>query len=147
MSTKSTLAHGPNFHLYHEMLEEDYVYLEVAGTRFEAEYGRVMVPIPVHVWEVIRRYPGVDLQLADKTDEELRQHVEQMLDERLRWHQEASEAAKPIAALSGALVFGSIDEPREAQLARGLEDYTRQREHQRQIQRAIAELERTNSRR
>ena len=46
MSTKSTLAHGPNFHLYREMLEEDYVYLEVAGTRFEAEYGRVMVANP-----------------------------------------------------------------------------------------------------
>lgn len=146
MSTRSTLAHGPGFHLYHEVFEEDYVYLQVEGTQFEAGYGRVMVPIPVHVWEVIRRYPGVDLGLADQTDDKLRRHVEQMVDDRLKRHQEAAENVKPIAALAGALVFGSIDEPREVQLAKGLEDYTRRREHQRQIQRAIAELERANTR-
>ena len=27
MSTKSTIAHGPNFHLYHEAFDEDNVYL------------------------------------------------------------------------------------------------------------------------
>ena len=146
MSTRSTLAHGPNYHLYNEVLDDDYVYLEVEGTRFEASYGRVMVPIPVHVWEVIRRYPGVDLRLADKTDDELRQHVEQMVDDRLKRHQEAAENMKPLLALSGSLVFGSIDEPPEVQLAKGLEDYIRQREHQRQIRRAIAELEQANRR-
>ena len=62
MSTKSTIAHGRNFHFYHEALDEDYVYLELEGTKFEASYNRVMVPIPVHVWEVIRRYPGSDLR-------------------------------------------------------------------------------------
>jgi hypothetical protein len=66
MSTKSTIAYGRNFHLYHEALDEDYVYLELEGTKFEASYNRVMVPIPVHVWEVIRRYPGIDLKYADK---------------------------------------------------------------------------------
>ena len=147
MSTRSTLAYGPGFHLYHEVFDEDYVYLQVEGTQFEAGYGRVMVPIPVHVWEVIRRHPGVDLGLADQTDDELRRHVEQTLDERLRWHQQAPEEAKPIAALAGALVFGSIDDPREVQLAKGLEDYIRRREHQRQIQQAIAELARTNLKR
>ena len=49
MSTKSTIAHGRNFHLYHEALDEDYVYLELEGTKFEASYNRVMIPIPVHV--------------------------------------------------------------------------------------------------
>lgn len=146
MSTRSTLAFGPGFHLYQEVLDEDYVYLRVEGTQFEAGYGQIMVPIPVHVWEVIRRYPGVDLRLADQTDDELRRHVERTVDDRLKRHQEAAENAKPIAALAGALVFGSIDEPREVQVAKGLEDYTRRREHQRQIQRAIAELERANTR-
>lgn len=144
MSTRSTIAYGPSFHLYHEMSDEDHVYLQVEGTQFEAEYGRVMVPIPVHVWEVIRHYRGVDLQLADQTDDELRRHVEQMIDDRLKRHQEAAEHVKPIVALAGALFFGSIDEPREVQLAKGMEDYTRRREHQRQIQQAIAELEQTN---
>lgn len=146
MSTKSSLACGPNFHLYHDMLVEDHVCLEIEGAQFEASYGRVMVPIPVHVWEVIRRYPGVDLQLADKTDAELRQYVEQMLDDRLKRHHESAENTKPIMALSGALVFGPIDEPHEVQLATGLDHYTRLREHQRQIQRAVTELEQANRR-
>ena len=145
MSTRSTLAYGPGFHLYHEVMDEDYVYLRVEGTQFEAGYGQVMVPIPVHVWEVIRRHPGVDLGLADQTDDELRRHVEQMVDDRLKRHQEASEHAKPIAALAGSLLLGSIDEPREMQVAKGLEDYIHRREHQRQIQQAIAELERANT--
>ena len=146
MSTKATIAHGPNFHLYHDLLDEDHVYLEVEGTQFEASYGRVMVPIPVHIWEVIRRHPGVDLQLANKTDDELRQHVEQIVDERLKRYQEADEHAKGLAALAGALTFGRADQPREAQLAAGLEHYTHLREHQRQIQQAIAGLEQANAR-
>ncbi len=142
MSTKATIAHGPSFHFYHDLIDETHVYLEVEGTQFEASYGRVMVPIPMHIWEVIRRHPGVDLQLADKTDAELRQHVEATLEDRLKRHREADEKAKCLMALSGSLSFGSIDQPREAQLATGLEHYTRLREHQQQIQRAIAELER-----
>ena len=43
-------------------------------------------------------------------------------------------------ALSGSLTFGSIDQSRAAQLAAGLDYYTRLREHQRQIQRAVAAL-------
>ena len=46
MSTKSTIAHGPGFHFYHEVLDEDHVYLELETTSFEAGYGRVMLPIP-----------------------------------------------------------------------------------------------------
>ncbi len=144
MSTKATLVHGPSFHFYREVLDDSYVYLEVEGTQFEAGYGRVMVPIPVHIWEVIRRYSGVDLQLADKTNDELRQHVEHLLDERLKWYQEAEEQTKGLAVRAGSLTFGRADEPREVQLAAGLEQYTRLREHQRQIQAAIAELERAN---
>jgi hypothetical protein len=68
MSTKATIAYDCNFHLYHEAFDEDYVYLGLEGAKFEASYNRVMVPIPVHVWEVIRPYPGIDLKYADKTD-------------------------------------------------------------------------------
>ena len=49
MSTKITIAHGRNFHLYQEALDEDHVHLELEGIKFEASYNRVMVPIPVHV--------------------------------------------------------------------------------------------------
>ena len=113
MSTKSTIAHGLNFHLYHEALDEDYVYLELEGTKFEASYNRVMVPIPVHIWELIRRYPGIDLKYADKTDAELRLHVEREVDERLTHYEEANERSKGLVSLAGSLPFGTADQPRD----------------------------------
>ena len=69
MSTKSTIAYGSTFHLYHEALDENHVYLELEQVEFEASYNRVMVPIPVHIWEVIRQYPGIDLSWAEKSDQ------------------------------------------------------------------------------
>jgi hypothetical protein len=147
MSTKSTIAHGRNFHLYHEAFDEDYVYLELEGTKFEAAYNRVMVPIPVHVWEVIRRYPGIDLKYADKTDAEIRRYVEQEVDERLKMYEEASEKSKGLVSLSGALAFGTADQPRNQQIALVLKYFTNVREHQRQIKTAIEELEQANRKR
>ena len=146
MSTRSTLAHGPTFHFYHDLIDRDHVYLEIEGTKVETDYGRTMVPIPMHVWEVIRRYQGIDLQLADKTDDELRRYVEQELDARLAWYEQLGEKVKRMAAIAGSATWGFADEPRGVQLTRGLESFTRLREHQRQVQRAISELERVNTR-
>jgi hypothetical protein len=84
MSTKSTIVSGPTFHLYLELADgEDAVYLELDGVHYQATYNRVVVPIPVHIWEVIRAYPGVDLSWAAWSDEELRAYVERRIDERL----------------------------------------------------------------
>ena len=71
MSTKSTIAYGRDFQLYHKAFDEDYVYLELEGTQFEASYNPVKVAIPIHIWEVIRRYRGIDLKYSDKTDAEI----------------------------------------------------------------------------
>jgi hypothetical protein len=147
MSTKSTIAYGRNFHLYHEAFDEDYVYLEIEGTQFEASYNRVMVPIPVHVWEVIRRYPGIDLKYADKTDAEIRRYVEQEVDERFKQYEKASPKSKGLISLSGALVYGTADQPRDQQIAAGVEHFTKVREHHRQISQAIEELEQANRKR
>src|SRR5262245_11226145 len=38
MSTKSTIAHGRSFHLYHEVFDEDYVYLELEEAKFRQTY-------------------------------------------------------------------------------------------------------------
>jgi hypothetical protein len=147
MSTKSTIAYGPTFHLYHEAFDEDYVYLELKGTKFEASYNRVMVPIPVHVWEVIRRYPGIDLKYADKTDAEIRRYVEQEVDERLKRFVEAGQRSKELVSLAGSLAFGTADQPRDQQIAAGIEYFTKVRQHQRQIKQAIEELEQANRKR
>ncbi len=146
MSTKATIAHGPNFHLYHEVMDEDFVYLELEGVQFEASYQRVMVPIPVHIWEAIRHYSGIDLSFADKTDDELRHYVERQVDERITAYREAAQENRPRVSLRGSLAYGSADLPRDQQVEEGMRHFTRVREHQRQIARAIAELERTNAR-
>lgn len=140
MSTKATIAYGPNFHFYHEVLDDDYVYLELEGVPFEAGYNRVMVPIPVHIWEVIRTYAGVDLSFAEKTDEEIRIYVEEHIDERIaRYEAAENEKGKALIALLGSIPFGGADDPRDEQLARGLRYYERMREHQRQVKQAIGD--------
>jgi hypothetical protein len=79
MSTKSTIAHGRGFHFYHEALDEEGVYLEMEDVEFEAGCRRVMVRIPVDIWEVIRHTAPARLDLVDTPDEELRQTVERSL--------------------------------------------------------------------
>jgi hypothetical protein len=144
MSTKSTIAHGTNFHLYHEVLDESYVYLELESVQFEAGYNRVLVPIPMHIWEFIRHYPGIDLDWAGKTDPEIRQYVEDEVDDRIRQYQATDQGRSGLIRFLGSMVYGSADEPRDEQIAKGTEYFNAVREHQKQIKRAIGELERTN---
>lgn len=135
MSTKSTIAHGKEFHFYHEALDEDNVYLELENVEFEAGYQRVTVQIPVDIWEVIRHTAPARLDLVESSDEELRQMVESRVDERIAEYERARGDSRQEALISlcGSLVFGSADEPREEQIRRGLAYYTRDRERQRQI--------------
>jgi hypothetical protein len=144
MSTKDTIASGPNFNLYCEVLDEDTVYLELEGQPFEASHQGVTVAIPVAIWELIRRYPASDLAFAKQTDAQLRQYVEQQVDARIRQYHEAPPERRPLFAALGALPFGTADLPREQQIAAGMDYYMRVREHQQQIIHAIAELERMN---
>jgi hypothetical protein len=118
MSTKSTIVSGPAFHLYHDLVDEDAVYLEIEGVRFEAGYNRVVVPIPVHIWEVIRAYAGVDLSWADWSDEDLRAYVERRVDERLA--RAARTGSDAVARLMGAAIYGDLDAPRDEQIGHGL---------------------------
>lgn len=140
MSTKATIAYGPDFHLYHEVLDEQYVYLRLEGTPFEASYNTVTVSIPVHIWEVIRQYEGVDLSFAEASDEELRTFVEEQVDERRADYEEADEDAKNLVRVLGSIPFGTADKPREEQIQKGMDYYQKKREYQRQIMAAVREL-------
>ncbi|MBS1792099.1 MAG: hypothetical protein JST85_30615 [Acidobacteria bacterium] len=80
MSTKSTIAHGGNFHFYYEAWDDDRVYLELEGTEFEVGNNRVMVSIPIHIWETIRPLGGARLELVNHTDEDLLAMVEADVD-------------------------------------------------------------------
>ena len=142
MSTKSSIAYGVNFHLYHEVFDEDLVYLELEGVQFEASYNRVLVPIPVHIWEFIRQYPGVDLGWVDKTDAEIAEHVEYEVDQRLERLKEAESGKSGLIRIFGSMVYGKADEPREKQIESGVLHFTKLRQHQQEIREAIEELKR-----
>ncbi|MEA5452098.1 hypothetical protein VB780_26220 [Leptolyngbya sp. CCNP1308] len=141
MSTKATIAYGQTFHFYHEALDDNYVYLELEQVQFEASYNRVTVPIPVHIWEVIRQYPGIDLSWADKSDAEILDHVSQCVDERIRDYETAEPDKKGWVSFFGGMVFGNADDPRNAQIEQGVAHYQRRRQHQQQVKAAIAELQ------
>ena len=141
MSTKATIAHGRGFHFYHEALDEDGVYLELEDVEFEAGYRRVMVKIPIDIWEVIRHTAPARLDLVDSSDEELRRMVEHQVDERIAEYEQArgDSRREALVSLFGALLFGGADEPREEQISSGFEYYTRERERQRQVVARIKE--------
>jgi hypothetical protein len=143
MSTKATIAYGDNFHFYHEVLDEDHVYLELETTHFEAGYGRVMIPIPIHIWETIRHLGGARLDLVNHTDEDLLAKVEAEVDERIADYRNALRENPDRAgwfSFVGSLVYGGADDPREQQIARGMEYYRNERQRQREVQAAIDKL-------
>lgn len=142
MSTKATIAHGERFHFYRDVFEDDHVYLELTGEEFEARNDRVTVRIPLDVWAVIRRLAPVRLDLADKSDDEIRAYAEAQADERIAEYEEARRDDPGVADLMlhyGAAVFGAATNPRDEQIASAIEHYTEERERQRRIAERIAQ--------
>jgi hypothetical protein len=147
MSTKCTIAHDESFHFYHEVLDDDHVYLELRTTHFEAGYGRVMIPIPIHIWETIRHLGGVRLDLVEKQDVEVLAMVEAEVDERIARY-EAVEREHPHRArfvrLLGCLPYGAADTPRAEQIRKGVEYFKSERERQRTVRQRISALRKAN---
>lgn len=142
MSTKSSIAHGKDFHLYNECFDEDGVYLELEGNpKYEVSPGSVMVRIPGHIWEAIRTFPGVWLEYANKSDAEIRAMVEKHVDERIAvWRKAKSKRQKGWASFCGGMVYGRAEEPRAKQIRRGLKEMLRRRDLQRRIVRKAKQL-------
>jgi hypothetical protein len=140
MSTKSSIAHGPNFHLYWNFLEDADVYLELEGVKFEASENRIKVAIPLEIWEVIRQYSAVDLSFADKSDDELCQHVKFEVQERIKEYAAASEQKRKSLKISGLQTYGTVDSSQDEQIARGMSHFTELRQRQAKIKQDILEL-------
>ena len=51
MSTKSSISHSNRHHLYHEVFEDNHVYLELERVEFDASPARVTVEIPKDIFE------------------------------------------------------------------------------------------------
>ena len=145
MSTKVTVAYGENFHFYQEVFDEDYIYLELEGVKFEASYNRIVMPIPIHIWEVIRKYQGIDLSWASRTDESILQYVEEEVDKRIQKFQQAeNQKNQRLIALLGSMPYGSADSSRQQQIEKGIDYFKNLRKHQQEIKQAIEDLEKTN---
>lgn len=136
MSTKSTIAYSDDkkygFHLYNECFEDDTVYLEI---------GDQTMQIPLAVWEAIRGYSGGNLEMAAKSDAEIRTMVEEFVDDRIARVKEARkvkgkkdrEGRIAWISLCGGIPFGPATDSREKQVASGIAEYTRRRSYQKKI--------------
>lgn len=140
MSTKSSLAHGDSFHLFHELMDSnDDVYLTVRGDiDFEAGPHEVTVRIPIHVWEHVRQYGGFTPHYHLMDDQALLAHVAHEVDERIRAYESANRSG--LSAFLGSLVYGSADEPREDQIRQGFEYLAKRRASEREIVERIQAL-------
>jgi hypothetical protein len=142
MTVKATLAYGKSFHFYHEALDNNHVYLELEDVPYEVGYRRLMVAIPIDVWEVIRSLGAAKLDLINASDEDIAGMVAGAVGERIAAYERAkasdSEEAERLR-FNDSLVFGAADSPRERQVMRGIEYYKTERERQREVAARIAQ--------
>jgi hypothetical protein len=149
MSTRTTIVYrdGPEFHfsLSEEIFENDALYLELWGPelQFEAGPGRVMVRIPVEVWEAIRHRAEADVRFADWSDEQIDEFVEREVDERIREYREYVEQTGDKDRLKrtfGCGLYGGADAPREQQVEAGREHFRELRDEHTSRKRRIKRL-------
>lgn len=141
MSTKCSIAHGADFHLYSDCFDEAHVFLRLDNAEFEATQGGVTVKVPLHIWEFLRSFPGADLSDAGKTDAEIEREAIEAVDNRLS----SAGAAKTtpgqsLIGLGGAFAMDGIDLPRDQQIANHVEHHQRQRSLQQDVLARIESL-------
>jgi hypothetical protein len=142
MTVKGTLAYGKNFHFYHEALDNNHVYLELEDVSYDVGYRRIMVAIPIDVWEVIRGLGAAKFDLVNISDEELIRFVEERVDERIGRYQKAKSIAPEEAErlkFSDSIMFGAMNDPKEQQIASGIRHFRTERDRQREVGLRIAQ--------
>jgi hypothetical protein len=142
MPPKVTIAYGNGFHFFREAHESNYVYLELEDAPFESGYRRVMIAIPVDVWETLRGLAPVELDLINTSDTALIEMVEARINKRMVEYERVRSSNPEKAQLirfNDSIKFGSVDEERETQVARGISYYKSERERQRAITARMAQ--------
>ena len=142
MTVKATLAYGNSFHFYHDALDNNHVYLELEDVPYEVGYRRVLVAIPIDVWEVVRGLGAAKLDLVNASDEDIAGMVARAVDERMAEYERVQFSDREEAErlrFNDSLVFGAADTSRERQVMRGIEYYNTERERQREVAARIAQ--------
>ena len=97
MSTKSTIAHGDDYHLYDDVMDSFYdddsavrdrVWLQVVGAAFDCSSdGQVTLSLPAHVWRAVgaalaarmeRAKPGFLAALGEEVGQQQEDHERSM---------------------------------------------------------------------
>ena len=134
MSTKSSLAHGEDFHFYTEAFDDEHVYLELNKAEFEATQDHVMVRIPLEVWITIQQVKPPRLDVAGTSNQELLELVQAEVDERIaRYRAATNDRGRGFASLIGGWVYGQADQPRDEQIEQGLKYHLEVRQRQERI--------------
>jgi hypothetical protein len=130
MTFKTTIAYGKNFHFYYEAVDKKQVFLELEDVIYDAGYRRVMIAIPIDIWETIRGLAAANFSLVNSSDEELQRLAEKLVDSRISMYQKILKM-KPeeadAARFENAIIFGGADEPKDKQIVRGLNYYKTER--------------------
>ncbi len=146
MSTKCSIAHGDEFHLYNECWEDDCVYLRLNTLRgLTVEEGQVTLRIPIHVWECVRQHPGTSLRLATMTTAQVRAEVEKETDALIRDYATARKDHKTTKQYLGFMKDWGANKSRHEQVATALKKRLAERARQRRIVARVAKLTKENS--
>lgn len=144
--SKFTIATGAGFYLYHEEMPfqknyENHVWLEMENVEFEARSQRITVKIPVAVWEYLRGFPGIDLGLSRKSDDEILAEADAWVDRHIKDVKATEEPKKSVwYLLAGLSPLGPPESTRAEQLRRAIEYLMERREYERNVCAAIEEL-------
>ena len=118
MSTKITISHDQDIHLYQEIADESRIYLKF-------KKGGLDVRLEIDVAHALAIARAFDLGRVERmskiTDEDIDDHVRGCVKERL--------GKDGLAAIFGMLIYGSADEPEERQVENGISYYKGLREN------------------
>ena len=146
MSTRSTLAYGEGFHLFHDLVDTDFfVHLSLDNVEFTVSPGNVTVKIPVAIWEFLRTIPTITLEYADMTDEDILWRVKSEVAVRIHMAEEEGSQQKSWILSRSSLVFGDIKDPEEEQIKSGLAYFHHMRGMQQGIASKLREFKKINS--
>lgn len=106
MSTKMTLWHNDDFHLYAEGLDDENVYLDIRTPYTE----QFVLKIPLSAWKEMRRHTIEPAErYSDMSDDELLMEAERAVDEhRARLHEIRQQGGRNIELrlMLGSFIFG-----------------------------------------
>ena len=144
MSTKATLFfHWEDFHLYRELYDDDYVYLNLKDKNLVTiDESGVTLRIPVEIMETIKHVSTPSLNLAYKSDEEIKAIVEEVVNDRVENYKKDPENV--FTLMIGSATFGVPSDPIENQISAGMSNYIRFRDLQTRQAEKIKEYKQIN---